>query len=140
MSHPFRRLALRALSLVSLMTGGGLLASCSGAYAIGPSTPNGISATASLQFTPATLTIYSGEEVTFFFGPVAHNVFFDAAAGTPSDIEGNNTQVAISRVFATPGTYHYTCHIHPGMEGTVEVLATGSTTYRRGGGRREPRP
>ena len=36
-------------------------------------------------------------------------------------ITGNNVNVSISRRFTAPGTYVYTCHIHPGMQGTVVV-------------------
>ena len=80
-----------------------------------------IAATPSLAFTPATLTVDAGQAVTFAFGSVPHNVFFDQAAGAPSDIAGQNTAVSIQRTFATAGNYHYTCHIHPGMQGTVVV-------------------
>jgi plastocyanin len=59
--------------------------------------------------------------VTFDFQSVAHNVFFDSQAGAPLDIAGNNANVAIRRSFTTPGTYHYTCHIHPSMQGTIIV-------------------
>jgi len=33
----------------------------------------------------------------------------------------NDGHVSIQRTFATAGNYHYTCHIHPGMQGTVVV-------------------
>ncbi len=85
--------------------------------------PNGqtVSATASLAFTPPTLSIAAGQTVTFAFGGVAHNVFFDAKPGAPADIGGNNAGVSVARTFATAGTYHYTCHIHPSMQGTIVV-------------------
>jgi len=47
--------------------------------------------------------------------------FFDAQTGTPANIEGSNTNSSITRVFTTAGTYHYTCHIHPFMEGSGVV-------------------
>lgn len=101
------------------------LAACSGAYGGPTSTKPGdghtISATPSLTFGPSSLTVNAGDVVTFAFGSVAHNVFFDQLAGAPADIDGLNANVSIQRTFATPGTYHYTCHIHPSMTGTVVV-------------------
>ena len=101
-----------------------MLAACSGGY--GSSTaPKGdgrtISATPSLTFGPSSLTVHAGDVVTFAFGSVAHNVFFDQGVGAPADIDGLNANVSIQRTFATPGTYNYTCHLHPGMRGTVVV-------------------
>ncbi|HKW10659.1 MAG TPA: plastocyanin/azurin family copper-binding protein [Gemmatimonadaceae bacterium] len=86
-----------------------------------PTDPRTVTATASLAFAPATLTVSAGDAVTFAFQGVPHNVFFDAQTGTPANIDGSNTNSSITRVFTTPGTYHYTCHIHPFMEGTVVV-------------------
>ena len=105
------------------------LAACGGGsgYGTGPTSgpPAGdgrtISATPSLAFTPGTITVNAGEAVTFAFGGIGHNVFFDAQAGTPADIDGINANVSVTRTFNTPGTYHYTCHIHPSMRGTVVV-------------------
>src|SRR5207245_10965499 len=86
-----------------------------------PPPGNTVAATPSLTFTPGTLPVNVGETVTFAFGSVPHNVFFTQQAGAPADIAGNNTNVSITRVFATAGTYTYTCHIHPSMRGTIEV-------------------
>ena len=86
-----------------------------------PSADKTVAATPSLTFTPGTLPVNVGESVTFAFGSVPHNVFFTQQAGAPADIAGNNTNVSITRTFATAGTYAYTCHIHPSMQGTVVV-------------------
>ena len=86
-----------------------------------PQTDNTVAATPSLTFTPGTLPVNVGETVTFAFGSVPHNVFFTQQAGAPADIAGNNTNVSITRTFAAAGTYAYTCHIHPSMQGTIEV-------------------
>ena len=80
-----------------------------------------ITATTAETFTPATVTVNAGDAVTFKFQSLAHNVFFDAQAGVPGDIPGNNANVSVDRTFATAGTYHYTCHIHPQMHGTIVV-------------------
>jgi plastocyanin len=102
-----------------------MLVACSGGYS--PTTspvlpdPRTVAATPSLAFGPASLTIGVGDTVTFAFGSVAHNVFFDAETGAPADIGGLNANVSVRRSFLTPGTYHYTCHIHPSMHGTIVV-------------------
>jgi len=80
-----------------------------------------VDATASLAFTPATLTTQVGHAVTFAFGSVGHNIFFDAATGAPANIAGVNSNTSVARTFDTPGTYTYSCHIHPFMQGTVVV-------------------
>jgi len=86
-----------------------------------PPPENTISATPALTFGPTTLTVSAGQTVTFAFGSVAHNVFFDQQLGAPADIDGLNANVSVQRVFTAPGTYHYSCHIHPSMRGTVVV-------------------
>jgi plastocyanin len=84
-------------------------------------TPRTVTASAGLAFAPSSLTVNAGDTVTFAFESVAHNVFFNAAAGAPADVTGSNANTSITRVFTTPGTYSYTCHIHPFMQGTVVV-------------------
>ena len=87
-----------------------------------PPPANTVNASASLAFSPSTLTINAGEVVTFAFGSVAHNVAFDnPTAATPTDIGGLNTNTSIQRTFTTAGTYNYHCTIHPFMTGAVVV-------------------
>jgi plastocyanin len=88
-----------------------------------PPPPSGrtIAATPSLTFGPDSLIANVGDAVTFAFGSVPHNVFFDATTGAPADIGGANANISIERTFATPGTFTYTCHIHPFMRGKVVV-------------------
>jgi plastocyanin len=42
-----------------------------------------------------------------------------AQAGAPADIQDANAM--LTRVLASAGSYHYTCHIHSFMQGTVVV-------------------
>ncbi len=108
----------------TVVTLAAVLVGCGGGYgstAAPPPPTNTVAATNALTFTPAALRVSAGDIVRFTFGSVAHNVFFAAQAGAPADIAGNNANVAIEREFAAPGTYAYTCHIHPQMHGTVEV-------------------
>jgi plastocyanin len=88
-----------------------------------------VDATPSLVFTPGALTVTAGDTVSFAFGSVPHNVFFSAATGAPDNIEGRNADFVTRRVFTTPGTYTYECHIHPGMSGKVTVQSPVSGTF-----------
>jgi plastocyanin len=81
-----------------------------------------IQATPAIKFTPGTVTVVVGGTVTFNFGAVEHNVFFDnAPAGAPANITAPSANRNVVLTFPTVGTYVYNCHIHPGMRGTVIV-------------------
>ncbi|HEY2374923.1 MAG TPA: plastocyanin/azurin family copper-binding protein [Gemmatimonadaceae bacterium] len=116
---------MRSMRNVLLAITAAMLAACSGGYG-GTTSPipndgHTIAATPALTFGPSSLSVNAGDAVTFAFGSVAHNVFFDAATGAPADIDGLNANVSVQRTFTTRGTYTYTCHIHPSMHGTVVV-------------------
>jgi len=83
-----------------------------------------VTATPALAFTPVEVHLLQGGTVSFAFGTVGHNVYFDDDPdGAPDNIPGVNSNSTVTRVFTTPGTYSYDCHIHPGMQGTVIVVA-----------------
>ena len=114
----------RALRLLIATLGTALLAACGSDSSTGPqpssSSPT-VQATPSLQFTPNNITIPVGGSVTFAFGSVLHNVFFDnAPAGAPANI-GDKSNASVALTFTSAGTYVYNCHLHPGMQGTVVV-------------------
>jgi len=81
-----------------------------------------VQATPAEKFTPGTVTLNVGGTVTFAFGSLEHNVFFDnAPAGAPQNISAPSANTSVTLTFATKGTFPYNCHLHPGMRGTVVV-------------------
>ena len=121
------------LTIISIVSG------CSSTNPYGPSTTGAggtppvssarVDATPSIAFTPANISLTTGGTVTFAFGSVPHNVFFDNdPAGAPGAIDGVNANVAVQRTFPVAGVYNYYCHIHPGMRGTIVVGSVAATT------------
>ena len=82
---------------------------------------NQVTAEASLAFSPQSISIKTGDSVSWIFQSVGHNVTFDAVSGAPASIGGANSNVTINRTFPTAGTFTYHCTIHPSMTGSVTV-------------------
>lgn len=79
-----------------------------------------VTATTTLTFNPADISIPAGDTIYFTFqSGVVHNVKFNSA-GNPGDI-GDTSNATVKRVFGTVGTFNYQCSIHPGMSGSVTV-------------------
>ena len=121
-------MAVRTLAFVAVTcfaanacSGGGYGSPSSSTTPNTPPVADQVSATASLAFDPSTLNTTVGHTVTFKFGSVGHNIYFDAATGAPADIPGVNSNSSVTRTFDTAGTYTYSCHIHPSMQGKVVV-------------------
>jgi plastocyanin len=101
-----------------------------------------VTATPAIAFTPNKVSVAVGGSVTFAFGTVGHNVYFDNdPAGAPASIAGVNANASVTRTFPTAGVYNYFCHIHPGMSGSVvvggaadAVMPTDTTGYGSGSG------
>jgi plastocyanin len=81
---------------------------------------NTVVASAGNAFSPTSLTVAKGTDVTFTFESVTHNVTFDNVAGKPADI-GNTSGASVTRNFAAAGTFGYQCTLHSGMRGTIVV-------------------
>jgi plastocyanin len=81
-----------------------------------------VQATPAMKFTPNKVDLIAGGTVTFAFGTLEHNVFFDnAPAGAPANITAASANKSVTLTFPTKGTFIYNCHIHPGMSGRVVV-------------------
>ena len=116
-----RAVTLVATCLAPLACGGGTTDATPGGP---PPLAAEVFAEPSLAFSPNSVTIQQGGSVTIDFGAVAHNAYFDGQpAGAPANITGTNTNVSKTLTFNTVGTFVYNCHIHPGMQGKVIVVA-----------------
>jgi plastocyanin len=76
---------------------------------------------ANFAFTPAEITIAPGESVTWTNDDGAPHglVYEDGAKGTDVLLPG----ASFSRQFDRPGTYDYSCAVHPYMTGRVVARA-----------------
>jgi amicyanin len=95
--------------------------SSSSSTASSPSAGGGTTVTISdFKFTPATLTVKAGTKVTFVNdGATPHTATSDSGGAINS---GNLTHgQSYTFTFTKPGTYQYTCTIHPFMKGTITV-------------------
>jgi YVTN family beta-propeller protein len=74
---------------------------------------------AKFAFMPATITISSGQSITWTNAdPVAHTATSDDKVWDSGSLSPNATYTA---TFSQPGTYAYHCTIHPFIRGTVVV-------------------
>lgn len=125
---------ITALTLTSILVGCGSSTNPNAPSTITPGDTPPVSAaqvnaTPALAFTPATIALTAGGTVTFVFGSIGHNVWFDNdPTGAPATIGGVNANTSVQRVFAVAGVYNYYCHIHPGMHGTITVTSVAAST------------
>ena len=71
------------------------------------------------MFSPNSLTVKAGSAVTWVNkDDEPHSVVSDTGLFRSGALDTNET---FSFKFATPGTYHFTCAIHPRMVGTIIV-------------------
>ncbi|HEY2678944.1 MAG TPA: cupredoxin family copper-binding protein [Steroidobacteraceae bacterium] len=71
------------------------------------------------MFTPSTLTVSAGSKVTWVNkDDEPHTVVSDSGMFRSAALD---TDESFSFTFDKPGTYHFTCSIHPRMVGTIVV-------------------
>ncbi len=74
---------------------------------------------AQFAFSPATVSVASGQSVTWTNAdPVQHTATSDSPGWDSGPLSPDGT---FTTTFTTPGTYAYHCNIHPFMHGTVIV-------------------
>jgi plastocyanin len=91
-----------------------------------PSAPSGGGdvSISGFAFNPAVITITARTVVTWTnLDGFSHTATSDAGSSDPWDSGALATNAIFTRTFDVPGVYGYHCTIHPGMQGTVVVLA-----------------
>jgi hypothetical protein len=82
---------------------------------------DGAVTTSGNTFSPSSVTINAGEQVTFTNGGGGmHDLQFDDRA-TPEISPPSTSAWTVSRRFDQPGSYGFRCNVHTGMTGTVVV-------------------
>jgi plastocyanin len=103
----------------AIACGGGMAAPSPGDPPVSAAT---VAATPAISFMPGSVTLAVGGAITFAFGGVPHNVYFDnAPTGAPENITTPSSNQSVVRTFSTAGRFAFNCHIHPGMSGVIAV-------------------
>jgi len=113
MNQAAKLAASRAIAAIALCLAGANLAS----PAATPQAPQSV--VKDFMFQPTTLTIPVGATVTWTNkDDEPHTVRSDTGLFKSTAMDTNESY---SFTFAKPGTYHFTCSIHPRMVGTIVV-------------------
>jgi plastocyanin len=118
------RTVVRLLVGLALATGVvvGLGACAPAAADAAPVAATSVDLPPSYKFAPVAITVKAGSTVDWTNDDhFTHSVQF-LDGGLPADPLVMDPGQAVSFTFATPGTYHYQCHLHPqDMKGSVTV-------------------
>jgi plastocyanin len=101
----------------------GTVAACSqAATAAAPVATSTVDLPASYRFAPVDIAVAAGTTVTWTNSDnFSHSVQF-LDGGLPSDPLLMQPGASATFIFATPGLFHYQCHLHPqNMRGSVTV-------------------
>lgn len=108
----------RRFAAMTLLATGLLLSGCSGSASPGGAA-DAVVKIRDLQFTPNTVTVDVGDTVAWEFDDEGLYHHVQARDGSfDSEIVGEGS---FSVAFTEPGTYSYSCSIHPYMTGTIIV-------------------
>jgi len=116
---------VRRAGLVGLLVVAAIVTGCSsGGASASPVATDKVDLPASYRFAPAAITVGAGTTVTWTNDDhFTHSIQF-LDGGLPSEPQVMEPGKATTFAFATPGTYHYQCHLHPqNMKGTVVVTS-----------------
>ncbi|QSE88973.1 cupredoxin domain-containing protein [Rhodococcus pseudokoreensis] len=106
-----------SISMTAVVSG------CSSPADEAPEAPTGpVVQVANMAYAPSTITVRAGDTVTWNFDDrgVTHDVVGVGAA--KSVLRSRLMQTGtFTYTFTEPGTYEYTCSLHPDMTGTVVV-------------------
>lgn len=116
----------RAAALIAGITLAASLSGCTSTSGDAPATDADKALTvrvSNMAYAPASITVAVGETVTWVFDD----------RGTPHDVVGVGDAKGVLRsplstagtwefTFTQPGTYDYTCSLHPDMRGAVVVV------------------
>jgi plastocyanin len=123
---------MRKLILVPILIFALSLAACGGGHntsgspTLSMSTSTFSGSTAITMKVGATLTLSDQTDGATHILATGTNGSFTAEAGAPSNLNAAsgltiNPGQSVSITFTTPGTYHITCLVHPGMNATITV-------------------
>jgi len=122
-------LAAGTATVTASLTSAGVTHTASSMVTVTSPVPGSATVTTPNQtFSPPTVTIAPGGQVTWQFSGSTHNVTFSGAAPAGGNIPDVQPGNAVSRTFATVGTYPYQCTRHNGMTGTVVVQGGGGAS------------
>jgi len=122
--------AAGSATITAAVTAGGVTKSATATVTVTSAQSGGTTVTTpNLTFSPASVTIAAGGAVTWQFSELTHNVTFTGAAPASGNIPDTSPGNAVSRTFATPGTYNYQCTRHSGMTGAVVVQGGAAPVF-----------
>ncbi len=116
--------------ITATVTDGGVTHSASATVTVSsPASGGAVFTTPNNTFSPATVTIQTGETVTWQFSGAVHNVTFTGAVPAGGNIPDQQPGNAASRTLSAAGTYRFECTRHSGMTGEIVVQGSQPASF-----------